>query len=187
MEYWLLQLSSANTIVLWLEIWVIDVDVYYMSLADVSDTIFWTSDAAFYMFSLNFLKPRAPQLLEVSKKNILIYCILTFIQLWAKLFLYVRISTYWFKKKQAYWSKWKTHCTCWSIFTLQDKTSWYSLQGINIYILLHVSVIKSGNWARFPSNSIKSLNDYFSSQILVSKGKKELEDQKKNNCSPPLR
>lgn len=128
---------------------------------------------------LFFLEPWAPQLLELSKKNILICSIPTFIQLWDKLFLYVRISTYWFKKKQAYWSKGKIHCTCWSIFTLQDKTSWYSLQGINIYILLDVCVIKSGNWARFPSNSINSLNDYFSSQILVSKGKKELENQKK--------
>lgn len=180
MEYWLLQLSSAGTIVLWLKNWVIHVDIYYTGSADVSDSIFWTSYATFYMFSLAFfLEPWAPQLLELSKKNILICSIPTFIQLWDKLFLYVRISTYWFKKKQAYWSKGKIHCTCWSIFTLQDKTSWYSLQGINIYILLDVCVIKSGNWARFPSNSINSLNDYFSSQILVSKGKKELENQKK--------
>lgn len=53
-EYWQLHLSSASTIVLWLKNWVIYVDVYYTGSADMSDSIFWTSYAAFYMFSLAF-------------------------------------------------------------------------------------------------------------------------------------
>lgn len=184
MEYWLLQLSSASMFVLWLENWVIYVDVCYVSSSDMSNSIFWISYA---VQSDLFFKTMSPTTAggKQEKCSHLLYN--HFYPIWAKLFLCVRVSTYWFKKKQAYWSKGKIHCTCWSIFTLQDKTSWYSLQGINIYILLHVCVIKSGNWARFPSNSINSLNHYFSSQILVSKGKKELENQKKNNCSPPLR